>query len=110
MSEFEDSLRDALRSDVAPADERFVQRVEVQIEAHERGRIAGLTLATAAMIALITVMAAGIGIALPELLSSAGQDLPALPGNTFLALGFAAPAAGLLLLAALAYPLARRRK
>jgi hypothetical protein len=110
MSEFEDRLRDALRNDATPTDEPFVQRIDAQIDAHEHARIAGLALAAAAAIALIAVMAVGIGIALPELLSVAGRSLPALPSNTFLALGFAAPAAGFLFLAALAYPLVRRRK
>jgi hypothetical protein len=110
MSEFEYSLRDALRSDAAPAGEHFVQRIDARINAHERGRALGLTLATAAAIALITVMAVGIGIAVPDLLSLADRNLPALPGKSFLALVFAVPVAGFLLLAALAYPLARLRR
>jgi hypothetical protein len=110
MSEFENSLRDALRNDAAPADERFVQRIDAQIKAHEQRRRVGLALAAAAAIALVMVMVVGLGIAVPDLLSLAGRNLPAHPGESLDAVVFGAAVAGLLFLAALAYPLVRMQK
>lgn len=110
MSEFEDGVRNSFRSDAAPANEPFVQRISARIVEHERTRMIGLALAAAAAIALIAVMAVGVGMAAADLVSLAGRNLPALAGRPLLALVFAVPVAGFLLLAALAYPLVRPRK
>jgi hypothetical protein len=107
MSEFEDRMREALQGD-PPADESFVQRIDAQIGRHEQRRAIGLGLAAAAALALIAVLAVGLGIATRDALARFG--LPALAVEPFRILRFAAPAAGLLFLAALAYPLIRLRK
>ena len=106
MSEFEDSMRDALRGS-GPADESFVSRVDSRIEMHERRRIIGLALAAAAAIALITLIAVDIAPALAALL---GQSMPPPSPQALSIPGVAAPVAGLLLLAALAFPFVRSRK
>jgi hypothetical protein len=109
MSEFEDGIRDALR-DGGPADESFVQRVDSRIEMQEQRRMIGLALAAGAAMALITLMAVGIGLIAPALVALLGQGVPAPSPQALSILGVAAPAAGLLLLAALAFPFVRPRK
>ena len=109
MSEFEDRMRDALRSPTQ-ADESFVERVDTRIETHEQRRAVGLALATVAAVALITLMAVGFGLASPALLALTGQSLPPFSAEAAAMLAVAAPAAGLLLFAALAFPFVRLRK
>jgi hypothetical protein len=109
MSEFEDSIRDTLRG-AGPADESFVSRIDSRIEAHEQRRMIGLALAAAAAIALITLMAVGIGLIGPALVALLGLSMPGPPSQALSILGVTAPVAGLLLLAALAFPFVRSRK
>ena len=109
MSEFEDSIREALRGG-GPADESFVGRVDGRIETDEQRRRSGLALAAAAAFALITLMAVGIGLVAPALVALLGQSMPAPSPQGLSILAVAAPVAGLLLLAALAFPFVRSRK
>ena len=110
MSEFEDRMRDALRSPEAPADESFVHLMDSRVETHERRRAIGLALAAVAAVALIILIAIGVGIALPALLTSPDGSLPAFSTESFALLRQVLLVAGLLLFAAIAYPLVRLRK
>src|SRR5262245_29653046 len=115
MDEFEDTLRNALRNsrheESREPDQAFVARVEAGLERQDQRRLVALALAGAAALALITIMAIASGPALAALLGGllAGDIVPP-PQENLPLLTFAAPVAGLLLLAALAFPLLVRRR
>jgi hypothetical protein len=109
MSEFEDAMRDALREGQRETDEAFVAQVDAQVERIEMRRVVGLTLAAGAAAALAGIMVAALGPVLRELVDG-GAGAAMAPDVTFPLIGIAAPVAGALLAAALAFPLLVRRK
>jgi hypothetical protein len=119
MSEFEDGLRDALRDpgrdpgreEPREADEAFVSRVGAGMDRHEAWRAVGLSLAAAAAVVLIAMLAVAAGPALAELLRiPLEQTNGVTPMRVTRFVWTASPVAGVLLVGAVTVPLIRRRR
>jgi hypothetical protein len=109
MNEFEDALRDAMREAPREADEAFAARVDAQVARLEMRRVVGLTLAAAAAAVLTGIMIAALGPVLRGLVEGGGGAAMT-PDQTLPLIGMAAPVAGVLLAAALAFPMLVRRR
>jgi hypothetical protein len=105
MDDFERNMRDQLRGAYQP-DEAFVARVAEDVAREERRRSTGVSRAAAAAVALIAMLAIGFGLTAPAFADMFAISL----GLVAPVLRVAAPVAGILLLAALAFPLAARRR
>ena len=104
MDEFERQMREELRGGQT-ADDGFVARVGAEVAREERRRRVGLSLAAAAALVLIVLAGLGVGLAAAGLAEMFAMPFTLDPS----VIDVAAPAAGVLLLAAVAFPLMRRR-
>jgi hypothetical protein len=108
--DFGDSLREAFRNSAAPVDETFAERIDARVGWYEHRRGFALVLAAVAAVALIVMMIVGVGLASPGLAALLGQDVTAPPPYALDILSLVVPVAGLLLAAALTFPILRARK
>src|SRR5262245_34660026 len=107
MSEFEDTLRDAMRNEPREPDEAFVTQVEAGMDRLDVRRVAGLGLVAAAAVLLVAMLAVASG---PVLAVMAGQLLAGSAMDGALAFTSAAtPVVAVLLLGAFAVPLMAHR-
>jgi hypothetical protein len=109
MSEFEDTLRDAMREEPREPDGAFTAQVDAQAARLETRRVVGLALAAAAAAVLTVILVAALGPVLTGLVDgSFGASMA--PDKTLPLIGITAPVAGVLLAAAVAFPLLVRRR